>query len=251
MKSGLVVLVPGTESTSEVTFSGLKPLLERDYDVELFDFYSAEELTPEQRFVDYTDQLQVKLMERQGRPVHLLGYSLGAHIALAVAADNAQVASLCLIAGWLKTDSLQAERHTLWLDLYDVDPALAGRLSHMIQYSSTYRSFLAEQQTATVLAPNVPNAEIRARVEVNRVLDSTEVARSLNIPTLLIAGKSDSKVAAEHTLELYGAVKTATLVQTTGGHALLRERLGQVYGTYFDFLQGKLDAEEVVDTLVP
>lgn len=251
MKAGLVILVPGTESAAEVTFSGLKPLLERDYKVLTFDFESADGQGPEQHFQGYTEQLSSLIDQHRDESIHLLGYSLGAHIALNVAAQNEHVASLCLVSGWLRTDSFQRERHDLWLRLYEQDPDLAGRLSHLVQYSSTYRAFLAEQQTAVQLTQAMPNEETRRRVEVNRLLDNTEAAKRVEIPTLLISGSSDFKVPKGHTAELYGALRNSTLVQTTGGHALLRERLGQVYGSYHDFLQGKLQAEEVISTLVP
>lgn len=252
MDDGLLLLVPGTESTAEVTFSGLKPLLTRDFDVSLFDFHSDGTKAPVERFTDYVDQLSEVIRACRDRPVHLLGYSLGAHIALATAARNMDnIKSLCLVAGWLRTDSLQRERHDLWLSLYDTDPDLAGRLSHLVQYSPTYRNFLAEQQTVAPLTHAIPNEEIRRRVEVNRVLNGTDAARNIDIPTLIISGTSDFKVPTGSTFELYGSLSQASLVQTTSGHAVLRERLGQVYGNYYDFLKGKLPPGEVVNTLIP
>lgn len=251
MTNGLVILVPGTEGRAEESFSGLRPLLARDYDVRLFDFRSEGELSPEEHFGGYVEQLASFIEDGGGRPVHLLGYSLGAHIALHVAATSDQVASLCLVGGWLKTDSFQRERHDLWLRLYADQPELAGRLSLLMQYSPTYRSFLAEQQTASALVPRIPAEETRRRVKVNRILDSTEEARKITIPTLMISGTADMKVPTGRTLELYGALKNSTLVQTNSGHAILHERLGQVYGVYEDFLQGALSPGEVVSTLVP
>lgn len=251
MTHGLIILVPGTEGSAQESFGGLQPLLARDYAVRLFDFSSDGELSPEEHFAGYVRQLQALIQDSGPGPVHLVGYSLGAHIALKAAAENRQVKSLCLVGGWLKTDHFQRERHELWLRLYDEQPELAGRLSHLLQYSPTYRSFLAEQQTAAALLPTLPTEEVRRRVAVNRILDSTEAAKALQIPVLLVAGNADMKVPTGLTLELYGALKEATLVRTNSGHAILRERLGQVYGAYEDFLQGSMSPEESVSTLVP
>lgn len=250
MTDALVILVPGTEGASQDSFAGLQPLLARDYDVRLFDFHSAG-ATPQARLDGYVDQLLKIIGEAGERRIHLLGYSLGAHIALRAAAESATVTSLCLVGGWLKTDSFQRERHELWLRLYDEQPELAGRLSLLLQFSPTYRQFLAQQQTATALVPGIPNEEIRQRVTVNNILDSTDAARRVDVPTLIISGTADMKVPTGQAMELYGAIKGATVVQTNSGHAILRERLGEVYGSYDDFLQGVMSPGQAVSTLVP
>lgn len=246
-----MLLVPGTEGAAQESFAGLQPLLARDHDVRLFDFHSEVGLTPEEHFARYVQQLHTTIEAAGPRPVQLLGYSLGAHIVLHAAAQNSKVQSLCLVGGWLKTDHLQRERHELWLRLYDEQPELAGRLSNLLQYSPTYRSFLAEQQTASTLVPSVPTEETRRRVAVNRILDSTEAAQRVRAPTLLLAGTADVKVPTGRSLELYGALPNATLVHVNSGHAILRERLGQVYGAYDDFLQGTMSPGVSVSTLVP
>lgn len=248
---GPIVLIPGTEGAAHESFVGLQPLLARDYDVQLFDFRSDEDQTAERNFKGYVQQLQRVIADTGDGPVHLLGYSLGAHIALHAAADSYRVASLCLVGGWLKTDAFQRERHDLWLRLYDEQPELAGRLSNLLQFSPTYRSFLAEQQTAASLVPAVPTQETRRRVGVNRILDSTEAAKLIEIPTLLIAGTADMKVPVARSIELYGALKNSTLIRANSGHAILRERLGLVYGAYADFLQGAPHSEADVSNLVP
>lgn len=251
MTRGIIVLVPGTEGAANQSFAGLKPLLDRDYEVRLFDFHSDGKRQPEDHFRGYVNQLCDLIQGLDDRPIHLFGYSLGAHVALNAAALESNVESLALVGGWLRTDAFQRERHELWLSLYAEDPALAGRLSLLLQYSPVYRSFLAQQQTAASLVPNRPNEEIRQRIRVNTILDSTEAASKIDIPTLIISGTNDLKVPIGHGLELYGAVKNSTFVKSSGGHALLRERLGEIYGTYEDFLQGATSPGEVVSTLVP
>lgn len=250
MTDGLVILVPGTEGASQDSFAGLQPLLARDYDVRLFDFHSVGE-SPQAHLDGFVEQLHETIREAGDQPVHLLGYSLGAHIALQTAAANSHVKSLCLVGGWLKTDSFQRERHELWLRLYEEQPELAGRLSLLLQFSPTYRQFLAQQQTATALVPSTPNEEIRQRVTVNNILDSTKAAQSIDIPALIISGTADMKVPTGPAMELYGAIRGATVVQTNSGHAILRERLGEVYGAYDDFLQGAMNPGEAISALVP
>ncbi|NLS10705.1 alpha/beta fold hydrolase [Nesterenkonia sp. MY13] len=250
MTSRTIVLVPGTEGSAEESFSGLKPLLERDHSVHLFDFTSPDGLEPEQTLAAYVEQLHQLLDSLDENKVDLLGYSLGAHIALH-AANHDSVESLCLLGGWLRTDALQRERHDLWLELYDHDPQFAGRLSHLMQFSPKYRAFLSQQQTAVTLTPLVPHEEIRRRVEVNRVLDSTAAASGTTVPTLVITGTEDQKVPVSHGRELYGTLPSSSLVEINSGHAMLRERLGQVYGAYSDFLAGATANRSPVGALVP
>ncbi|WP_029088401.1 alpha/beta fold hydrolase [Brevibacterium album] len=253
MEEDSIILVPGTEVRAEAAFAGLKPLLERDHRVILFDYRSSPGGDAARRMQDYLEQLEDLIGQRsaQGR-VHLFGYSLGAHIALRYAADHrARVSTLALAGGWLRTDQLQQSRHELWLELYAREPALAGRLSHMLQYSPKYRRHLAEQQTASQLAPAVPDEETRRRVEVNLALDSSEPASRVETPTLLISGTADAKVPLEGAHELFGAIAPAVFVPVDSGHALLRERLGEVYGAYADFLRGRCSPGEHVRTFLP
>jgi pimeloyl-ACP methyl ester carboxylesterase len=250
--SSSIILIPGTEGSAEESFIGLMPLLARDHDVVPFNFRSGLGQDPHEVFNGYVDQLRDTIDSLPaGQRVHLLGYSLGAHIALQATAGNRRVESLCLVGGWLKTDDLQRERHDLWLQLYNVEPELAGKLSHLLQYSPTYRSLLSQQQTATRLVPRTPDEETRQRVLVNRILNHTEVASQINVPTLIISGAEDLKVPFNHAHQLFGALSTATLLPINSGHAILHERLGQVYGAYADFLEGDLTPGKNVTTLVP
>lgn len=252
MTNNSIILIPGTEGSADESFIGLMPLLARDHDVVPFNFRSGLGQDPHEVFNGYVDQLQDTIDSiPAGQRVHLLGYSLGAHIALQATAENRRVESLCLVGGWLKTDSLQRERHDLWLQLYDVQPALAGRLSHLFQFSPTYRSFLSQQQTVTQLDPRIPNEETRQRVLVNRALDGTTAASQVDVPTLIISGTEDLKAPVHHAHQLLGAITAADLLQVNSGHAILQERLGQVYGAYADFLEGERAPGTNTTTLVP
>ncbi|MCI2265138.1 alpha/beta fold hydrolase [Sediminivirga luteola] len=251
MTEETIVLIPGTETPADVAFAGLKPLLERDHRVVLFDYTSESQRDLDAVLEGYHEQLRVAIAEL-GRPVHLFGYSLGAHIALRYAAtESSRVLSLALAGGWLRTDELQRSRHELWLDLYDQEPRLAGRLSHLLQYSPKYRRYLAEQQTAARLTPATPDEEIRRRVEINRLLDSSRHAADIEVPTLLIAGTADAKVSIEAAYELFGTISTAAFAPMDAGHALLKERLGQVYGCYADFLRGRYKAGQYIKSFLP
>lgn len=243
-----IVLIPGTESAGAKAFRGLRPLLERDYTVHVFDYTSASGLEATEQVDHYVDQIRSQLVESScEHPVHVLGYSLGAHVALHYAARFGEaVESLTLISGWLSPSPYQSERHDLWMDLYDGDPAMAGRLSHVLQYSPSYLRHLSLLQTPVAMEPGVPGEEIRRRVMVNREVDSTAAANEVSVPTLIIHGTEDLKVPSSAAYELSGQICDARLAFVVGGHALLSEKLGEVYGHFHDFLKGGIPSESVL-----
>lgn len=244
-----ILLIPGTESPAEVAFSGLKPLLERDYTVHLGDFSSKSNIDPDSQLELYVGQVKAIINDSipEGERLHVLGYSLGSLIAVRLAAQSdGRVDSLVLLGAWLRPSQPQRARHELWLKLFDREPILAGEFSHLLQYSSEYLNLVHEQQTPVKLTASVPTDEIRHRVNVNLETDNSDPASRVRCRTLIINGIADQKVPQYCGFELLGVMKPSQLALVKAGHSLLTERLGEVYGLVNDFVNQTLPDQPVI-----
>lgn len=245
-----IALVPGTERSALDSFSGLIRLLGRDYDVLPIDFKSNGGLSPNEQLDNYTNQIEDKLAEICGQfdEIDVIGYSLGSLIAMQLAGrGNIEIGSLILLGAWLSPSAVQIDRHELWLKLFQIDPVLAGELSRGTQYSALYRKYIGQQQLVPNLPLFVPTAETLERVLVNRYIDVSGSATAIRARTLVINGSGDQKVPTFCGYEVLGAIGQCQLAMLDSGHALLAERLGQVYGLIVDFIEKRLPARTEIE----
>src|SRR3984957_6031711 len=123
-----VVLLHGTGGSAENSFWALYPMLAMRHRVVAFDFADPSDVNQTGTLEEYVAQA-VAVIEavRDDGPCHVVGYSFGAVIAIALAAQRPDlVAALVLIAGWATTDAHQLMRNSIWQQLYDEQsPALA------------------------------------------------------------------------------------------------------------------------------
>lgn len=244
-----ILLIPGTESPAELTFAGLGPVLQRDYAVHMVDFSSKSGYDPNSQLDNYTKQVERELerIDTQGGRLHILGYSLGSLIALRAAARAIRpIDSLVLLGSWMKSSRPQRDRHDFWLELFESDPRLAGEFSHLLQYSSDYLNLISEQQTPARFAALVPTSETLHRVLVNKLADNANAAAEAKCRTLIINGTADQKVPQHCGYDLLGAIENSQLALVSSGHALLKERLGEVYGLTKDFIDRTLPDISVI-----
>lgn len=164
------------------------------------------------------------------RAVHLIGFGLGAGVCVAAAArSNGTVSTLTLVAGWLRSDRLIQETISLGVELWDREPLLAQRYSSLLEHSPRYRRHLGISYDPTVAA--VPQADERVlrRLNASYHLDVSKDAALVECPTLVVAPTHDLKVSPQHSYELYGAVKSASLLELDAGHGAFSERVSQIY----------------------
>lgn len=244
-----VLLIPGTESRAGTTFSGLDPVLARDFTVHTVDFTSKSGYDANAQLDNYAGQVEKRIeqIDRAGGRLHIVGYSLGSLIALRVAARKVgPIDSLVLLGSWLRPSAPQCARHDLWIELFEASPRLAGEFSHLLQFSPEYLNLASEQQTQTKFAASLPTCETLHRVLVNKLADNTEAAAQNDCRTLIINGTADQKVPIHCGYDLLGAIQHSQLALIKSGHALLRERLGEVYGYVKDFIDGTLPDTSVL-----
>mgnify|MGYP000367209045 FL=1 len=159
----------------------------------------------------------------------LVGYSLGALIAAALAARHPQrVRSLVLVAGFAGgADSRSELQFGLWRELIARDQALMARFILLTgcnpQWLSAQPSAVLEKRVAAIVKyTNWPGmarqADLDARVDIR-----AELAR-IQAPTLVIAGSQDQMVPRALTQVLADEIAGATFKELDTGHLIPMEQ---------------------------
>ncbi|WP_017591295.1 alpha/beta fold hydrolase [Nocardiopsis potens] len=157
---------------------------------------------------------------------HLVGHSLGAVVATAVAGTVPdRVLSLTAHAGWVRTDPHMAFQFDLWLRLMRIDPGLQARLLQATAMgeatlrSRTAADFEAAAAGFAALLDGAADGFVR-QVEADLAVDVAALLPEITAPTLLISGTDDRIVPPRHQEEQARLIPHAELLRLPGGHAL-------------------------------
>lgn len=230
-----IVLVHGTGGSAATHFRTLYPMLAARYRVLALDLQTpAEDLTLE----CYAAQVGAVIQKQvPGTPVHLLGYSLGALVASAVAASQPElVRSLSLVAGWISADNQQLLRNGIWDKLFATDHELLREFVTFTAFGPPFLAGRSKGEVEQLVSSRVFPEGIAQQMELNRSADIGEVLGSIGAPTLVIAGRHDAMVPARQTQLLYGAIPDARYATIDSGHAIVHERPAQLFQIVNEFI---------------
>jgi len=172
---------------------------------------------------------------------HMLGHSMGGVVAQGVAALAPERAR-CLILSSTFTGYHQPEGSPLtesWQarlrDIQSLSPAEFGK--------ARARSMLAEgaadaiRDEAASIAGEVRHDGLKAASEMLHVADTRDIARALNIPTLVIIGEEDRVIPPARSAEMAALIPGSRQVTIKGvGHAAYLEDLPAYNASLNDFL---------------
>lgn len=154
---------------------------------------------------------------------HLVGHSLGAVVAAAVAArEPQQVRSLLLHAGWATTGPREVLMFDLWARLLRIDPQLLAR--HLVLEAmspallqSADTSQLDDLVTGfTLMLDN----RIAGQIELNSRVDLAASLTRITATTLVLASADDRIIPPPHQRSLTEAIPQALYREMPGGHGL-------------------------------
>lgn len=217
-----VGLVHGTGGDSESNWGALAPHLCDKWTVIRPD-YAGSGAT-----VDRNEPLTVEMLAHQTmgamadateNPLHLVGFSLGAAVAIKAAALwPERIASLTLIAGFASSrDPRLREQFHLWRELIDTDRRSLARLILLTGFSPPFVRSLGDEGVANAVNETMvaTNWEGLARqVEVDLTLDVERELGKVRQPTLVIGCTLDHMVPPSHSRELANRLANAEYRET-------------------------------------
>jgi 3-oxoadipate enol-lactonase len=156
---------------------------------------------------------------------HLAGYSLGAVVAAALAAEVPdRVTSLALVNGWARTDARMKFTFDLWERLYQADTELFTR--YVLADGLGRESFELFGDGVEAMVPmmatqfssgSAEHANLDARIDIESALSK------ITAPTLVIGGLLDRWVDIAHSRSMADQIADAKLVELEVGHVSLTE----------------------------
>lgn len=232
-----VFLVHGTGGTTATHFRALFPMFAPAYRVVGVDLQAPEaSLSLE----ELSSQVLRVIEERcPVRPVHLVGYSLGALVAATVAAAHAEcVQSLSLVAGWVKADAHQRLRSSIWNRLYEQDRETLREFATWTAFGNPFLAARSDAEIHTLIQARTFPAGIAGQMQLNRDADISLCLERIEAPALVVAGVHDQMVPPRQTRLLYGGIKNARYAEIDAGHAIQIERPAQLFQLINEFIVG-------------
>lgn len=186
----------------------------------------------------------------QGRPVSLMGYSLGAVVAAALAAERPDtVRHLVLVAGWMKTDAHQRLRNSIWRELRAAAaPAIRGYMV-FCAFSSDFVAARTPQELAGMADKITLDDFVDQQMALNSGIDISESVSRIRATTLVVGCTHDQMVPKAHSLQLFGAIDDARYTQIDAGHAVVFERPAELLRLVDTFL--RQPSAHAAGTLIP
>lgn len=244
-----LVFVAGTGLPALVNFGHLAPAFHDRRTVVLPDYAGSGESTgPE-------GELTVELLAEQiaaateaavDGPVDLVGYSLGAVVAAAVAATRPElVRRLVLIAGWTDPDDA---RHQLAIDLWQrLERADHDLFTRFLQLSCLSAPFLTAMGPAGVaqLIQDAPpiTPGMRQHIDLDRRADLRPLLPQITAPTLVVGLTRDQVIPVERVRQLHEAIDGSVYAEIDSGHLVVFERAEELVGLLRTFLSGDETAD--------
>lgn len=173
---------------------------------------------------------------------HLVGHSIGAMIATAVAAREPDaVTSLLLHAGWVTTGPREAFMFELWARLLRADPALLARHLVLTAMGPGLLGALNREQLAELAAgfTAMLDERILPQIELDGRIDLRDSVGRVLAPTLVLASAEDQIIPPHQQRELAGAISDARYLEVPGGHGLPFEDPARFFSIITEFVDAQ------------
>lgn len=222
-----VVLLAGIGGTAASDFSFLLPLLARTRPVLAVDLGYG---SGSARLDGLVDQLAGALSAvLPGRRVSLVGFSVGATVAAAFAADNPVVASLVLVTPVVRASG----RHRMLAALRGHLDAAGDDSLRTLDIFSAYSPMFLERHSPE---PFPEGGATTAQMSLFANSDLTEALPRVTAATLVIGCTQDDIAGVDRAREVFAALPNSRYAEIDSGHAVLAERPAEALAMIREFV---------------
>ncbi|OPC77056.1 alpha/beta hydrolase [Embleya scabrispora] len=154
-------------------------------------------------------------------PVDMLGFSLGAVAAAAVAATRPElVRRLILVGGWAHSTGPRDRFYfETWRKLLDTDRELFKRFSALTGFGADALDAFGHEGLAQSLADAWPPPGIGRQIDLGARVDIRELLPRITAPTLIVGFGGDAMIPMAGSRQLHEAIPGSRLLEVTGqGH---------------------------------
>lgn len=226
-----LVLVHGTGGDGESNWEGVSKELSKDYTVLRPDYTGSGETGDHGRDLTVAylaSQILAVVDHADVDSFAIAGFSLGAAIAVRIAADHPErISKLVLIAGFARLDPRLKMQFELWRDLIASDREAMARLVLLTGFSPDALSSWGFEGVEEAVRDTVETQDWRGmarQVEVDLTLDVGDAVQKIVTPTLVIGATYDHMVPPAHSKALAASIKGASYVEVPTGHLAPMER---------------------------
>ncbi|GAA4238937.1 alpha/beta fold hydrolase [Actinomadura meridiana] len=180
----------------------------------------------------------IAVIEHAGAgPADVVGFSLGAPTAAAVAARRPDlVRRLVTVAGFAHAeDEYVQQLMTTWLNL-TASPEGFGRLGTMTSFSRRFLNEIGHEATEQMHGFMRPVPGRLRQLDLLLRLDVRDLLPRITAPTLVIGCTEDLTIPVENHRELAGAIAGSEYVELDSGHVVMGERPTEFLKLVHDFL---------------
>lgn len=221
-----LVLVHGTGGNADTNWSHLVPVLARRWTV-VRPNYSGSGETPDAGGALTADALAAQVVAAAkaagAAPFDLVGFSLGAAVAIRLAADYPSlVRKVVLLGAFLSSaDARQTMQFGLWNDLIRMDRKAMARFILLTGFSPAFLSSLGGDAIATATEAIVSGNDwdgMARQVGLDLSIDVTEAASRIRKPVLVIGCTHDYMVPPAEARAVAAAIPGAQYDELPTGH---------------------------------
>jgi pimeloyl-ACP methyl ester carboxylesterase len=243
-----LLLVHGSTADSEANFAGLRPYFTDRHTVITPD-YAGSGLTALppggtltlDHLVDQIAAVAQAESDSTGNdsaPLDVVGASLGAVVAAALAADHPHLVNrLVLVGGWARNDDPRQQLALgLWRRLADLDPQAYGEFITLLSLAPGHLSGLAPEQIAKLAASALPTEGARRQIDLDITVDIHNKLAEIRAPTLVIGARQDQVIPIAHSRDLHTGIAGSRYAEIDGGHNIPFENPGELAGLITEFL---------------
>lgn len=177
-------------------------------------------------------------------PFDLVGFSLGAAVAIKIATDHPdKVRSVVLLAGFATGDDPRLRfQFRLWRDLIGRDREALARIVLLTGFSPAHLSSLSDDVIETAVQDIVAGNNwpgMARQVDLDLIVDVQAEAERISKPTLVIGCIHDHMVPSAHAKELVRIIPGATYAEVESGHLAPLEQPNDLIALIEPFLLQK------------